>query len=139
MDDLSLAELNAQQPKFDVSEQAEDAPAPDTSGPLTSRLAAKTPATRKAAYEELAELLREAAAGDACIEEYEAFVLPMLKDKAPSNFEGALDATLAFVQLAPAPLVQPMAAAAAAVLVDNEKCLQRESNLHSPDPARLAC
>ena len=60
MEDTSLNELNAQA-VFDVPEQAEAA-GPDTSGPLEARLAGKTPATRKAAYEELHKLLLSAEA-----------------------------------------------------------------------------
>ena len=106
-------------PQFKVPEHAEDAPRDACSGPLEQRLGAKAPGDRRAAYQELQKLLQDGA--DVCAEEYAHHVVPMLKDSAPANHESALAAGIAFVQCAPASVVQPMAAACAGALVENEK------------------
>jgi cytoskeleton-associated protein 5 len=104
---------------FDVAEHP-DSPVDDLSNkPLAVRIKAQVPAARKSAYTELASLLGGDCAPEASIvAEYADHIPHMLNDKAPLCHEGALDATLAWVQHAPAELAASVAPTAAKALAE---------------------
>ena len=116
-DDVPLDQLKGQ--AFVVPEEAEPAEvSDDLSLPLSARLIAAKPPTRKQAYTELSALLNDSAGNGALFEEHGPQLKKMLTDNAPLCHDGALSVALSFALKGPQEAVTTVAAMIAQVVVD---------------------